>query len=84
MYCWNPSQPSYASGTPQRGNIRVKICVRAEWRPVTTSSTKGELADSASSSGRTFLNALQTATARSAPRTAMCVWIPKLLFRQTT
>ena len=27
----------------------MKICVRAVWRPETTSSTKGELADSASS-----------------------------------
>jgi hypothetical protein len=37
---------------PQRGKRRVKISVRAEWRPVFTFSTKGELADQANSSGR--------------------------------
>ena len=41
-----------AQGTPQRGNMRVKICVRAECRPLFTFSTNGELAESASSSGR--------------------------------
>ena len=65
-----PSQPSNASGIPQRGNMRVKICVRAEWRPLTTPSTNGELAESASSSGRKLRSALQTAIARSAPRIA--------------
>src|SRR6187401_2511824 len=33
-----------ASGTPQRGKKRVKICVRAECRPLFTPSTNGELA----------------------------------------
>ena len=69
---------------PQRGNMRVKICVRAEWRPVFTSSTNGELAESASSSGRKPRSALQTAIARSPPRMPMCTWSPKVLFRQTT
>jgi hypothetical protein len=36
---------------PQRGNMRVKICVRAEWRCVKTPSTNAELAETASSSG---------------------------------
>ena len=45
-------QLAKASGTPQRGNIRVKISVRAECRYVYTPSTKGELAEKASSSGR--------------------------------
>ena len=62
----------------------MKISVRAECSPDTQSSTKGELADSASSSGRTFLNALQTAIARSGPRIPMWTWMPKLLLRQTT
>ena len=31
-----------------------------------------------------FRNALQTATARSAPRMPTCAWMPKLLLRQTT
>jgi hypothetical protein len=64
--------------------MRVKISVRAEWRPLTTSSTNGELADSASSSGRTLRNASHTRIARSGPRTAMWTWIPKLLLRHTT
>ena len=29
----NVAQSPYASGTPQRGKKRVKICVRAEWSP---------------------------------------------------
>src|SRR5581483_7740514 len=37
---------------PQRGNVRVKIWLRAECRPVSTSSMNGELAESASSSGK--------------------------------
>ena len=45
------SQSPYASGTPQRGKNFVKICDRAEWRPVSTPSANGELAETASSSG---------------------------------
>ena len=47
--------------------MRVKICVRAEWSPVLTFSTKGELQDSASSSGRKLRRPLHTAIARSGP-----------------
>ena len=39
-------------GTPQRGKKRVKICVRAECRPVFTPSTNGELAESAEQLGK--------------------------------
>ena len=69
---------------PQRGNMRVKIWVRAECRPVFTFSTNGELALSASSSGRKLRRPLQTATARSGPLIATCTCRPKLLLRQTT
>ena len=48
----------------------MKICVRTECRPVLTFSTNGELAESASSSGRYVRSASQTATARSGPRIA--------------
>jgi hypothetical protein len=51
---------------------------------VSTPSTNGELADSASSSGRKFRSALQTAIARSAPRIPTWTWRPKVLLRQTT
>jgi hypothetical protein len=78
------SQDANASGTPQRGKKRVKICVRAEWRPVFTFSTNGELVESASSSGRKLRIAATTATARSAPRMPTCTCSPKVLFRQTT
>ena len=73
-----------ASGTPQRGKKRVKICVLAECSPVTTFSTNGELADSASSSGRNARSPLWTAIARSAPRIPTWTWKPKVLLRQTT
>ena len=62
----------------------MKICVRAEWSPVSTPSWNGELADTASSSGSQLRSAAVTRTARSAPRIATCVWIPKELLRQTT
>jgi hypothetical protein len=64
--------------------MRVKISVRAECRPVSTSSTNGELADSASSSGRKFRSASCTAIARSAPAMPTCTCRPKVLLRQTT
>ena len=79
-----PSQPSNASGTPQRGKKRVKICVRAECRPVSTPSANGELAESASSSGSQLRSALVTRIARSAPRIPTWTWKPNVLFFQTT
>ncbi len=45
---------------PQRGKNFVKICVRTECSPVFTCSRNGELADSASSSGRYVRRASQT------------------------
>ena len=72
------------SGTPQRGNMRVKICVRAECRPLLTFSTNGELAESASRSGMYGRSALVTRTARSAPLIATCTCSPNELLRQTT
>src|SRR4029450_3450921 len=78
------SQPSYASGTPHRGNILVKISVRAEWRPLFTASTNGELAETASSSGRKLRRPLQTAIARSGPLIATWTCSPNVLLRQTT
>jgi hypothetical protein len=62
----------------------VKISVRAEWRPESTSSTKGDDADSARSSGRKLRSFENVRTARSAP--AMPTWTcrPNELFRQTT
>jgi hypothetical protein len=69
---------------PQRGKKRVKICVRAECRPVTTPSAKGELAESASSSGRKVRKPFATAITRSAPLIPTWTWRPKLLLRQTT
>ncbi len=64
--------------------MRVKTCVRAEWRCVKTPSTNGELADSASISGRKLRSPLETRMARSAPLTPTCTWSPKVLLRQTT
>ena len=55
-YRTNPSysaQLANASGSPQRGNMRVKICDRVERRYVTRSSSHGELAEAAVSSGTT-------------------------------
>ena len=62
----------------------MKTWVRAEWRPVSTPSWKGELAETASSSGSQLRSAEVTRTARSAPRIATWVCTPKVLFRQTT
>ena len=62
---------------PQRGNMRVKTSVRAECRPELTFSTNGELAESASSSGRKLRSALCTAIARSAPAMPTWTWRPK-------
>ena len=75
---------SNASGIPHLGNIFVKTSVRAEWSPEFTASTNGELAENARSSGSQLRRADVTRTARSAPRTAVCVCRPKVLFRQTT
>ena len=72
------------SGTPQRGKKRVKICVRTEWSPVSTPSANGELAESASSSGRKLRNPFVTAIARSAPWIPTCTCRPKVLFFRTT
>ncbi len=69
MYWANASQLPNASGTPQRGKLRVKICVRALCRPESRPSRNGELAEIASSSGRTGRRRSHTRTARSAPRT---------------
>ncbi len=46
------AQPSNGSGMPQRGNMRVKCCERVECRCVMRPSVHGELALSASRSGR--------------------------------
>ncbi len=62
----------------------MKICVRAEWSPVSTPSANGELAESARSSGSQLRSALVTLMARSAPRMPMWVWKPNVLFFQTT
>ena len=48
----------------------MKICVRAECSPVLTLSAKGELAETARSSGSQLRSALATRMARSAPRIA--------------
>ena len=45
----------------------MKTCERVEWRPVSIPSRNGELAESASRSGRNVRSALQTRTARSGP-----------------
>src|SRR3970040_307456 len=78
------SQDAKESGTPQRGKKRVKICVRAECNPELTLSTKGELHESASSSGRKFRIPLKTAIARSGPLIATGAWSPKELLGQRT
>ena len=39
-------QSPNGSWTPQRGKVRVKSWVRTEWRPVSSPSRKGELAES--------------------------------------
>ena len=83
-YASNTSHVPYGSGTPQRGNMRVKISVRAEWSPLFTPSTIGELTDRASRCGRNARRPSCTATARSAPRIPTWTWKPNVLFRQTT
>ena len=62
----------------------MKICVRAECSPELTFSTKGELAESAKSSGSRLRSPFATAIARSAPRIPTWTWRPKVLLRQTT
>ena len=52
---------------PQRGNMRVKSCVRAVARPLSRPSTNGEMAEIASSSGSSSRTRSQTPIARSAP-----------------
>ena len=69
------------SGIPQRGNMRVKICVRVERRWVIRPSSHGEVQDSASNSGTYERIALLTAIARSAPRIPTCTCIPNVLLR---
>src|SRR5450756_1395868 len=72
------------SGMPQRGNMRTKVCVRAECSWVHTPSMNGELADRASRCGRYVRSASQTATARSQPRTPTCTCAAQVLLRQAT
>src|SRR5207248_11067777 len=50
-YASHSVQSAKTSGMPQRGNMRVKISVRAECRCVKTPSTNGELDDNESSAG---------------------------------
>jgi hypothetical protein len=64
--------------------MRVKISVRAEWSPLFTPSTSGELTDSASRCGRKTRRPSWTAIARSAPRIPTCTCSPNVLLRQTT
>ena len=53
MYSRYAAQPPNASGTPQRGKLFVKLCVRADCSPVSRPSRYGEFAEIASSSGST-------------------------------
>ena len=62
----------------------MKICVRAEWSPLLTPSTNGELAESARSSGRKFRSPAMTAIARSGPLIATWTCSPNVLLRHTT
>ena len=80
----NACQLPNASGTPQRGNDFVNVCVRAVWRPESRPSTNGELAEIASSSGSTGRSRSHTCTARSAPRTPTWTCIEKVLLRRAT
>ena len=57
---------------------------RADWRPESRPSRKGEFADSASSSGSTARRRSHTTTARSAPRTPTCTCALNVLFRHAT
>ena len=84
MYSRYARQPPNASGTPQRGKLLVKLCVRAEWSPVSRPSRKGEFAETASSSGSTGRSRSQTRTARSMSRTPTWTCRLKVLLRQAT
>ncbi len=64
--------------------MRVKICDRVERRYVTRSSSHGELAEAAVSSGTIERSALQTAIARSASRMPTWTWMPNVLLRHAT
>src|SRR3954452_15417394 len=78
------AQPPQSSGIPQRGKLFVKIWVREECRPESWPSRKGELADTASSSGSTGRSRSHTAIARSAPWTPTCTWTDQVLLRRAT
>ena len=78
------SQSRNGEGTPQRGKVRVKISVRTVCRPVSRRSRKGELAETASSSGSSSRIRSQTAIARSAPRTPMWTCMLQVLLRWAT
>ena len=84
MYSANASQLPNASGTPQRGKLLVKICVRALCSPESRPSRNGELAEIASSSGSTGRSRSQTSTARSAPRIPTWTCSENVLLRQAT
>ena len=71
-------------GSPQRGKLLVKLCVRAECRPLSRPSRYGELAEIASSSGSTGRSRSQTRTARSMSWTPTCTCRLKVLLRQAT
>ena len=73
---------SNTSGIPQRGNMRVKICVRVDRRWVMRPSSHGEVHDRASSSGTYVRIAFATAIARSASRMPTWTCIPNVLLRQ--
>ncbi len=62
----------------------MKICVRVECSRVGRPQKTALLADSASSSGSTLRIAVETATARSAPRTPECRCSDQVLLVQAT
>ena len=73
------------SGMPQRGNMRVKICVRVECRwvyavlePRRAGRGREQLGQRPSAARRS------TAIARSASRMPTWTWMPKVLLRQAT
>ncbi len=78
------SQLVKASGIPQRGKLLVKIWVRVECRRVRRPMKSALFADSASSSGSTLRIAVDTATARSAPRTPAWRWTDQVLLVHAT
>ena len=69
---------------PQRGKLRVKVCVRAEARPESRPSRNGELALTASSSGSTGRSRSQARTARSTSRMPTWTCSEKVLLRRAT